>query len=122
MISRFASRPPREIRAKIFHSFLFLGKNMKKTFRIFAFAAMIAATMTAVSCKNAATGGDNPESVRQVTVTFNLQGKGKNFTQKIDKGDKATEPEEDPVVDGYDFGGWFADKNCAPPPSISTSR
>ena len=45
-------------------------------------------------------------------VTFDLQEKGDNFTQEVESGGLATEPETDPSTYGYNFGGWYKDKEC----------
>ncbi len=45
-------------------------------------------------------------------VTFDVQGHGTApETQEVESGKTATKP-EDPSAEGYDFGGWFADKDC----------
>ena len=46
------------------------------------------------------------------TVSFDLQGHGAEIAkQDIISGEKATKP-ADPVVIGWDFGGWFTDEEC----------
>lgn len=42
------------------------------------------------------------------TVSFNLNGGGRNYTKKVISGEKISEP-EDPVRDGYIFKGWTCD-------------
>ena len=46
------------------------------------------------------------------TVTFDMQGNGTQIAPvSIVNGNTITEPEK-PSVDGYDFGGWYTDKDC----------
>ncbi len=45
--------------------------------------------------------------VKTYTVTFEY---GKPVS--VDKGDVVAKPADDPVRDGYKFGGWYADKAC----------
>lgn len=50
--------------------------------------------------------------INHYAVTFNLQGHGDAIDpQDIKHGEKATKP-VDPVVMGFDFGGWFTDAAC----------
>lgn len=50
--------------------------------------------------------------INHYAVTFNLQGHGDAIDpQDIKEGAKATKP-ADPVVMGWDFGGWFTDAEC----------
>lgn len=47
------------------------------------------------------------------TVTFNMQGHGMApANQEIVSGQTATTP-EDPIADGYDFGGWYKEAACS---------
>ena len=45
------------------------------------------------------------------TVIFDVNGHGEDFTKIVTKGDPVVKP-DDPKAKGYDFGGWFKDKDC----------
>ena len=49
--------------------------------------------------------------VQAMTVTFNLNGKGTNFTQEVVSGGKASVP-SNPTAAGYIFAGWYTDQAC----------
>ena len=50
--------------------------------------------------------------INHYAVTFNMNGHGDAIDpQDIKHGEKATKP-ADPVVMGFDFGGWFTDAEC----------
>ena len=49
--------------------------------------------------------------VQAMTVTFNLNGKGTNFTQEVVSGGKASVP-SNPTAAGYIFVGWYSDQAC----------
>ena len=49
--------------------------------------------------------------VQAMTVTFNLNGKGTNFTQEVVSGGKASVP-SNPTAAGYIFAGWYTDEQC----------
>ncbi len=46
------------------------------------------------------------------TVTFDSQGGSAVSSQTVTVGEKATKPTTDPIKDGYDFGGWYTNKDC----------
>ena len=49
--------------------------------------------------------------VQAMTVTFNLNGKGTNFTQEVVSGGKASVP-SNPTAARYIFVGWYSDQAC----------
>ncbi len=49
--------------------------------------------------------------IGQATATFNLGGKGENFTLNTDSETKITKP-TDPTADEFIFGGWYTDADC----------
>ena len=49
--------------------------------------------------------------VQAMTVTFNLNGKGTNFTQEVVSGGKASVP-SNPTAAGFIFAGWYTDQAC----------
>ena len=52
------------------------------------------------------------EAAATYNVTYNYGGKLENTTQEVNANPyKATKP-ADPLVAGYDFGGWFTDEAC----------
>ena len=46
------------------------------------------------------------------TVTFDLQGKGDNFTRDVENGTPVTEPTPAPTHIDYNFGGWYDEAAC----------
>ena len=50
-------------------------------------------------------------NVQQFTVTFNLNGKGDNFTSTIYEGLLISAPTT-PTAHDYTFGGWYTDQEC----------
>lgn len=53
-----------------------------------------------------------PEGTEVYTVTFDLNGQpGTIDAQTVISGEKAVKP-NNPVIEGYDFGGWFKDSAC----------
>jgi|GEM_PF-3911836 len=53
------------------------------------------------------------------TVSFDTNGGSDVPSQSVESGSTATKPEEDPVKDRYDFGGWYADALCKTPYTFS---
>ncbi len=51
-------------------------------------------------------------SVAKYTVSFNTQGGSEVAQQSIYHGGVATKPGTDPVREGYEFKGWYADAAC----------
>lgn len=61
-------------------------------------------------------GGSTPT----YTVSFNTNGGSDVQSQKIKSGLKADEP-QDPVKEGYTFGGWYTDKQLSKPYDFNTA-
>lgn len=51
------------------------------------------------------------ETKDEFTVTFNSQGGSEVEKQTVKSGEKAKKP-GDPKRDGYEFGGWYKEKDC----------
>ena len=45
-------------------------------------------------------------------VTFDLQEKGDDWTVDVESGSTVDEPTTEPTTTGYNFGGWYKDKDC----------
>ena len=46
-----------------------------------------------------------------ITITFDLNGHGDEFTRIVKSGNPLSRP-DDPVAEGFEFGGWFTEKAC----------
>ena len=47
------------------------------------------------------------------TVSFDMNGHGTAIADmSVKSGEQLSRPEPDPVDEGYDFGGWYTDKEC----------
>ena len=61
------------------------------------------------------------ETINQYQVTFNMNGHGDEITaQTVDYGSTAAEPSPAPTADGYEFAGWYKDKQCTIPWNFNT--
>ncbi|WP_171005001.1 InlB B-repeat-containing protein, partial [Enterococcus hulanensis] len=52
------------------------------------------------------------DGTEEFTVDFNTQGGSSVVSQTIKKDEKASKPATDPTKAGYDFTGWYKDKDC----------
>ncbi len=55
------------------------------------------------------------------TVTFDLQGKGDNFTQDVEYNTKVSRPTPDPSNVDYNFDGWYQEAACTNAFNFNTS-
>ncbi len=55
------------------------------------------------------------------TVTFNVQGKGTNFTAAVPYDTTVTAPAV-PTATGYTFGGWYKNEACTTPWNFDTDK
>ena len=60
------------------------------------------------------------ETPKEYTVTFNLQGKGANFSVKGYYNGTLSEPANTPTYISHDFAGWYKDPDCNTPWNFDT--
>ncbi len=86
---------------------------MKKKRILLGIALASASIFALASCGSSDNNPDDPqpqetdEQSTKATVTFNTNGGGTIAPQELDKGDRATQP-DNPTKDGFVFLGWYA--------------
>ena len=76
-------------------------------------------TIYAKWTKNEEPTPPGPEKPVTYTVTFETDGGTTVPSQTVEEGNTAAKP-QDPIREGYTFGGWFMDKDCTIPYDFST--